>query len=92
VLGGGEVVGAGVGVEEGNRNPPSPHIYKNNMPACTLISTPAVARNGLPKIIGKWGLSSVSRTKKSHGMTNSPTLTGTFSRTPTDCLIEQYAN
>jgi len=29
----------------------SPHIRKDIVPACTSISSPAVARNGLPKMI-----------------------------------------
>jgi len=91
--GGGEVAGARVGMGGGKQKSTlSPHIQKDNVPVCTLISAPAVARNGHPKIIGMEGLSSISTTKKSQGMTNSPTLTGTSSRMPTGCLVEQSAS
>jgi len=87
--GGGEVTGAGAGM--GGRKQKStlfPHIQKDNVLACTLISAPAVARNDLPIIRGICGLSSTSTTKKSHGTTNSPTLTGRSSKMPTGCLME----
>jgi len=77
--GGREVVGAGVGMGGGKQKSTfSPHIQKDIVLACTLISAPAVVRNSLLKIIGMWGLSSMSITKKWHGMTNSATLTGIF--------------
>ena len=61
--GGGEVVGARVGIGGGKlKSALAPHMQKDNMPACTLNSAPAVARNGRPKIIGMWGLSSMSTT------------------------------
>jgi len=91
--GGGEVVGARVGMGGGKQKSTfSSHIQKDNVPAYTLISTPPVARNDLPKIIGMRGLSSISTTKKSHGMTNSPTLTGISSRMLTGCLMEQSSS
>jgi len=91
--GGGKVAGAGVGMGGGKQKSTlSPHIQKDNVPACTVIFAPAVVRNGRPKIIGMEGLSSISTTKKLHGMTNSPTLTGTSSRMPTGCLVEQSAS
>ena len=87
------MVGARVGMGGGKQKYILfPHIQKDNVPACTLISAPAVARNGLPKIIGMWGFSSMSTTKKSYGMINSPTLTGTSSKMPTGCLMEQSAS
>ena len=61
--GGGEVVGAGVGIGgEKLKSTLAPHMQKDNVPACTLNSAPAVARNGRPKIIGMWGLSTMSTT------------------------------
>jgi len=88
-----EVAGAGVGRGGGKQKSTlSPHIQKDNVPACMLIFAPAVARNGRPKIIGMWGLSSMSITKKSQRITNSPTLTGRSSRKPTGCRMEQSAN
>ena len=61
--GGSEVVGAGVGIGGGKlKSTLAPHMQKDNVPACTLISAPAVARNGRPKMIGMWGLSSMSTT------------------------------
>jgi len=51
--GGGEVAGAGIGMEGGKQKSTiSPHIQKDNVPTYTLISAPAVARNGLPRIRG----------------------------------------
>jgi len=91
--GGGKVACARVGMGGGKQKfTLSPHIQKDNVPACTLISAPAIARNGCAKIISMEGLSSISTTKKLHGMTNSPTLTGTSSRMPTGCLVEQSAS
>jgi len=91
--GGGKVAGAGAGMRGGKQKSTlSPHIQKDNVPACTLIFTPAVARNGRPRMIGIWGFSSISTTKKSHGMTNSPTLTEMSSRMPTGCLVEHSAS
>jgi len=81
--GGGEVAGAGIGMGGGKQKSTiSPHIRKDNVPACTLISALAVARSSLPRIRGIWGLSSMSTTKKWHGTTNSLTLTGRSSRLP----------
>jgi len=92
--GGGEkVASAGVGMGGGKQKfTLSPHIQNDNVPTCTLISAPAVARNGLPRIRGMQGLSSMSTIKKSHGTTNSPTLIGRSSRMPTGCLMEQSAS
>jgi len=91
--GGGEVAGAGVGMGGGKQKSTlSPHVQRDNVPACTLISAPVVARNGRPKIIGMEGLSSISTTKKAQGMTNSPTLTGMSSKMPTGCLVERSAS
>jgi len=51
--GGRGVVGAGESMGGGKQKSTlSPHIRKNNVPACTSISAPAVARNGLPRMIG----------------------------------------
>jgi len=50
----------------------SPHIWKDIMLACTSITAPAVARNGLPKMTGAWELSSISKTTKSHRTTELP--------------------
>ena len=78
-----EVVDAGVRMGGGKQKfTLSPHMQKDNVPVCTLISTPAVARNGRPKILGMWGLSSTSAIKKSQRITNSPTLMGRSSKKP----------
>jgi len=54
--GGGVREGAGVGMGGGKQKSTlSPHIERDNVPACTLISALAVARNGRPKIIGMEG-------------------------------------
>ena len=61
--GGGGGVGAEVGIGGGKlKFTLASHMQKDNMPACTLNSAPAVARNGRPKMIGMWGLSSMSTT------------------------------
>jgi len=51
--GGGELIGAEDGMGGGEQKSTlSPHIWKDMVPACMLISAPAVAVNGLPKMIG----------------------------------------
>ena len=51
--GGGEVVGADDGIGEGKqKSTHSLHIRKDKVPAYSPISALAVARNGLPRMIG----------------------------------------
>jgi len=51
--GGGEVTGAGDGVGGGQQKSTlSPHIWKDMVPAYTSIFALAVARKGLPNLIG----------------------------------------
>jgi len=42
-----------------------PQNWKDKVPACMSITTPAVARNGRPKMIDTWELSVMSTTMKS---------------------------
>ena len=53
---------------------------------------PAVAKNGLPKMIGVLESSLMSMTMKSAGIKNFPKCTGTFSSIPRGYLTERSAN
>jgi len=74
VTGGGRLTSTEDGVGGGKQKSIiSPQNRKDIAPACTSITALAVARNGHPKMIGIWGISSISMIMKSHGMINLPT-------------------
>ena len=56
-----------VWVEE-NGNSPAPHTTEKHISqAWMLITIPAIVKNGLPKMIGTWELSSISITMNHMG-------------------------
>ena len=73
-IGGEKIVVSRGGVGGGKQKSTlSPHNWKDIVPVYTSITASAVVRNDLPKMIGAWELSSISRSMKSHGITNLPT-------------------